>query len=169
VADDNTDFAAMAAPVDAHGRLADFVGTFRAEVKMWMGPGEPAVTTGTMVNEVDLGGRFLRQTYTGDDSEGPFPNFEGRGYWGFNKVTGKYEGFWIDNASTVMQFEAGDVDEAGQVWTMVGELPDPRTGGTMTRRTVITVEDGDHHTMEMFFAGDEGENKGMEIRYSRAG
>ena len=81
---EGADFAAMAATTEAHERLTPFVGTFKAEVKMWMGPGEPMVSTGVMINELDLGGRFLRQTYTGDESEGPFPNFEGRGYWGFN-------------------------------------------------------------------------------------
>jgi len=160
------DFAAMAAVTEEHERLAALAGTFRAEVKMWMGPGDPMVTTGTMVNERDLGGRFLRQTYTGDASEGPFPNFEGRGYLGFNKITGQYEGFWIDNASTMMQTEAGSAD--GDVWTMVGDLPNPQGGGSMTKRSVITLQDEDRHTMEMFFDSGDGESKAMEINYTRA-
>jgi hypothetical protein len=56
------DFAAMAAPSEEHERLKPFVGAFKAEVKMWMGPGDPAISTGVMVNELDLGGRFLRET-----------------------------------------------------------------------------------------------------------
>ena len=52
-----------------------------------MGPGDPMVTTGVMENTLALGGRFLRQDYTGDPSDGPFSNFEGRGYWGYNTVT----------------------------------------------------------------------------------
>ena len=28
---------------------------------------------------------------------------------GFNKVTSKYEGMWIDTASTILQTESGDV------------------------------------------------------------
>lgn len=163
------DFAAMAAPSEEHERLEPFVGTFKAEVKMWMGPGDPAISTGVMVNELDLGGRFLRETYTGDPSEGPFPEFEGRGYWGYNKVTGKYEGFWIDTASTVMQSETGDVDDSGKVWTMVGEMDNPQTGQKMKKKSVITLVDDDHHRMEMFFEGPDGsEMKGMEIRYVRA-
>jgi len=152
-----------------HAALAPFEGTFRATVKLWMGPGEPHVSTGTMVNEWDLGGRFLKQTYTGDASDGPFPNFEGRGFWGYNTVTNKYEGLWIDNASTMMQTETGDHDPAAGRWTMTGEMPNPETGAMMTKRTVITLTSDDEHLMEMFFSGPDGaEFKAMEIAYTRA-
>lgn len=165
---EHSDFEAMSATTPEHEKLKPFEGTFRAEVRMWMGPGEPMVSTGRMVNELDLGGRFLRQTYKGDPSDGPFPDFEGRGYWGYNNITKKFEGFWIDTASTMMQTEVGDLDESGKVWTMVGEMPNPQTGDNMTKRSVITVEDDDHHTMEMFFDTGDGEVKSMEIQYQRA-
>ena len=148
-------------------RLKPFIGTFAAQVKLWMGPGEPMVSTGTMVNEVDLGGLFLRQDYNGDPSPGPFGNFAGRGFWGYNQTVKRYEGFWIDNVSSIMQFESGELDDSGKVWTMIGEKPNPGTGGKMIKRSVITVENDDHHTMEMFFDAGEGEAKSMEIDYRR--
>lgn len=166
--DSEQDLTAPGAVTAEHEKLRPFAGTFRAEVSMWMGPGEPMVTTGTMVNEFDLGGRFLKQTYRGDATDGPFPGFEGRGYWGYNNVAGRFEGFWIDSASTMMQTEAGGVDEAGRVWTMLGELTHPATGGTVTKRSVITLEDDDHHRMEVYFDTGEGETKSMEMRYTRA-
>ena len=161
------DFAAMAAPTEEHGRLKAFVGTFRAQVKLWMGPGDPAVSTGTMTNTMQLGGRFLHQEYRGDPGEGSFPDFQGRGYWGFNKATGKYEGFWIDTASTIMQFESGAVDRGGKRWTMAGEMTGP-DGKTLVKRSVITLQDVDHHMLEMYFTHGGEEKKGMEIRYTRA-
>ena len=160
--------AEMGALADAHKKLDAFVGTFTAEVKLWMGPGEPHVSTGMMENALDLDGRFLRQTYKGDPGDGPFQNFEGRGFWGYNTVTKKYEGFWIDSASTGMQNEVGDVDDSGKVWTMSGEMTNPQTGQPMKKRSVITLQDNDHHKMEMFFSGPDGdESKGMEINYTR--
>ena len=105
--DQACDFTTMSAPTEAHGRLKPYAGTFNAVVKMWMGPGDPTESSGVMINEFDLGGRYLQQTYTGDQQEGAFPNFEGRGYWGFNKTEEKYEGFngfsdiWIDNLPSV--------------------------------------------------------------------
>lgn len=158
----------MGAPTGAHERLKPFEGTFHAEVKIWMGPGEPMTSTGTMTSTLDLGSRFLQQRYVGDPSDGPFSNFEGRGYWGFNTTTNKYEGFWIDTASTVMQTDTGDVDESGTVWTMTGSTPGEKPGTTMTKRSVITLKDNDHHSIEMYFEGPQGgEVKAMEIQYTR--
>ncbi len=67
-----------------------------------------------------------------------------------------------------MQTETGEVDESGKVWTMVGEMPNPsQPGQTMVKRSVITLEDDDHHRMEMYFDTGEGETKSMEIEYQR--
>ena len=159
----------MAAPTADHERLTPFLGTFKAEVKIWMGPGDPMVSTGTMTSTLVLGGRFVRQDYMGDSDPGqtPFPNFEGHGYWGFNKNTQKYEGFWIDTASTVMQHESGAVDESGKVWTMTGEI-EGSDGETSVKRSIITLVDNDHHGIEMFFTKGDQEFRGMEIQYVRA-
>lgn len=162
------DSAAMAAPTEAHKKLEPFIGTFKATVKIWMGPGDPVESTGTMVNTFDLGGLFLKHTYTGDLNEGPFPAFEGRGYWGYNTVTGLYEGFWVDNASTLMQTETGSIDDSGKAWTMKGTMANPQTGDDMVKRSVVTLQDNDHHLMEMFFDTGDGEMKAMEISYTRA-
>ena len=152
---------------EAHERFAPFVGTFAAEVKMWMGPGEPAVSTGTMVNTLELGGRFLQQVYQGDANEGPFGDFAGRGYWGYNTVEKCYEGFWIDSVCTFFQVESGTVDASGTVWEMKGSMKSPQDGSTMAKRSVITLVNDNEHTMEMFFDFGGQEMKTMEIRYTR--
>ena len=159
----------MQGPDAHHERLEPFVGTFKAVVKMWMGPGEPLSSTGVMTNTMELAGRYLQQHYEGDPGAGPFPDFQGRGYWGYSHITGKYEGFWIDTASTMMQTESGDVDAAGKVWTMTSEMLDPQTMQPTQKKSVITLKDRDHHSMEMYFSGPDGkETKGMEIQYTRA-
>jgi Protein of unknown function (DUF1579) len=156
-------------PGAQHALLKPFVGTFKSIVRIWMGPGNPMESTGTMASDFQVDGLYLHQNYTGDPNEGPFPNFCGRGYWGFNFATGKYEGFWIDNASPMMQMETGDVDNAGKVWTMLSEMVNPQTGDPMTKKSVISLIDDDHHSMQMYFVGPDGnEFKGMEIQYTRA-
>lgn len=162
------DCAAMGALADEHKLFEPFVGTFSAEVKMWMGPGDPMVSMGVMTNALDLDGRFLHQVYKGDATEGPFPNFEGRGYWGFNTTSGKWEGMWIDTAATWMQTDQGDYDAATRTWTMVGpETTHPATGQPCQKRSVITLRDDAHHSMEMFFKTPDGDQKIMEITYTR--
>ena len=159
----------MLGPDEHHERLAPFVGTFKAVVKLWMGPGDPLVSTGVMINTMELGGRFLNQRYQGDLGAGPFPDFQGRGYWGYSHITSRYEGFWIDTASTQMQTETGDVDTSGKVWTMTSEMPNPQTGQPTQKKSVITLKDKDHHSLEMYFEGPDGNQmKGMEIQYTRA-
>ena len=154
---------------DAHERLKPFEGTFQAEVKMWMGPGDPHTSTGTMTNAFELGGRFLKQNYKGHDVDGPFPNFEGRGYWGYNTVNNCYEGFWIDTAATFFQIETGQVDDSGKVWEMTGTMTNPQTGDPLVKRSVITLHDENSHTMEMFFeAQGQPSCKAMEIVYTRS-
>ncbi len=160
----------MPTPGPEHDLLKPFEGTFRAEVQLWMGPGDPMVSTGTIDNTFQLGGLYLKQDYQGDKTDGPFPSFEGQGYWGFNTTTNKFEGFWIDNASTTMQMETGNVDESGKNWEMHSTFLCPGTGKAMKKRTVISLVDNDRHTYEQFFVVEEGqpEVKSMEINYVRA-
>ena len=112
----------------------------------------------------------MHEEYKGDPSPGPepFPGFAGLGFWGFNKNTQKYEGFWIDTASTVMQHESGSVDDSGKVWTMSGDIVGP-DGETSTKRSVITLIDDDHHGNEMYFTKGDQEFRGMAIQYTRDG
>jgi uncharacterized protein DUF1579 len=164
------DFVAMSQPTEKHALLKPFEGTFRATVTLHFGPDNSHTTTGTMVNEFDLDGRYLKQTYTGDPSDGPFPEFLGRGYWGYNTIQNQYEGFWIDSASTAMATESGQVDTTGTIWTLTGDQPNPCGGpATLPKKTIITLIDNDNHTMESFITMPDGnETKTMDISYTRA-
>lgn len=167
---DSANAASSGVPVPGpeHALLKPFEGTFRSVVRLWMGPGEPMVHTGTMVNSFQVGGLYLQQEYTGDPNDGPFPSFVGRGFWGYNTASGEFEGFWIDNASTMMQMERGTADAEGKVWTMTSTVPNPQTGEMMTKKSVIELIDKDHHSMDVFFTTPDGrEVKGMEIQYER--
>jgi hypothetical protein len=148
-----------------HHRLRPFEGTFRAKVNLFMGP-DSSVSTGTMVNRIELDGLYLAQSYQGDPMPAPYPAFVGRGYWGYNFHSKLYEGFWIDNASSVMQVETGSVDESGRVWTMHSQIE--LGGGTLKRRSVISLIDDDHHSMASFMTHPgSSEVKTMEIQYQR--
>jgi hypothetical protein len=46
-------------------------------------------------------------------------------------------------------------------------MVDPE-GGTMAKRSVITLRDDDHHSIESFFTRQGREFKAMEIQYTRA-
>jgi hypothetical protein len=152
-----------------HALLKPFEGKFRATVKIYMGAPEPQVSTGTMFNTFQLGGLYLHQDYQGDAPPQPHLAFIGRGYWGFNFGSQLYEGFWIDNASSMMQTESGTVDSTGKSWTMTSEFTNPRDGSTIKKRTEIKVKDADHHSMDSFMtAADGNEFRTMTIDYKRS-
>ncbi len=168
-ADQMAKCAEMFKPAPEHAAFKPFEGTFRAEVRMWMpGASEPQVSTGTMVNELILGDRYLEQRYQDDSGM-----FAGKGFLGYNTVDKRYEGFWIDSMATFIQVEHGQLDEAARRWEMHSTMTDPGSGAPMRKRSVMTAHDDDHLTMEMYFAplGQDGkpgaECKCMEIRYER--
>lgn len=152
-------------PGAEHERLNQFEGVWTARCSHWMDPaGDPMTSTGVMTNSWILDGRFLHQAYKSDCQK-----FFGTGYFGFNNITGQYEGLWLDSMSTAMMTDVGSCDDSGTTWVMTGASEMPGTGVTFTKRSVITVRDADHHTMEMFYAGPDGnEFRVMEIEYTRA-
>lgn len=155
-------------PGSHHALLNPFEGTFRAEVQMFMGPGDPMVSSGKMTNSWQVNGLYLHQAYEGDPDDGPFPQFTGRGYWGYNTTTNLYEGFWVDTASTHMQLETGTVDETGRVFEMISEFVAPGTDKRFRKRSVFTVVDHDRHRMEAFIQPPGAEEMlHMQIDYTR--
>ncbi len=156
-------------PDQHHQLLHRFAGTFRAEVKIYMGPGEPMISTGTMVNSIELGGLYLHQNYRGDSNDGPFPNFCGQGFWGYNQTLGQFEGFWIDNASTTMQLEFGNVDSTGNRWEMHSEFVPAADQPAIRKRSVIEWMNHDRHLMRTWFQPPGADEfMSMEISYQRS-
>ena len=131
---------------------------------MWMDPSKPpAESTGTSVNSWVLGNRFIETKHEGTFMGQPFT---GIGYTGYDNTTKKYEGTWMDNASTGMMVSKGTM--TGSVMTSSSTMADPTTGKMMTVKMKTTVADKDHYTMEMWGPGPDGKNyKMMEIAYSR--
>ena len=61
----------MPKPGAQHKLLEPFVGKFRSEVSIFMGPGEPMKSTGTMINSWQVDGLYLHQDYVGDPVPDP--------------------------------------------------------------------------------------------------
>ena len=113
-------------PGDGQKKLEPLVGTFDAKVRTWMDPSKPPDdTVGTSVNNWVLGDRYVQMKY-----EGVFlgETFNGIGYVGYDNVTKKYQGSWMDTASTGMMLSNGTMDGAGKVITMKATTSDPATG-----------------------------------------
>lgn len=154
-----------ATPNEHHQRFKDFfAGTWDAKVTMFgMGP-EPIVSTGTMVNTLIHGGKYIHH-----DFSGVFMGeaFTGSGHWAYNNTTKKYEGTWLDSMGTTIMYMTGSYDDASRTYTMTGAFDGPG-GMKITQRDTIHIVDANKHTMEMFHTmPGQPEMKVMEIVYTR--
>ena len=153
-------------PGEAHKKLEPMVGTFDTKAKMWMDPSKPPEeSTGKAEHKWVLGGRFVQQNYEGTFMGQPF---SGMGYAGYDNITKKYTGTWMDSMGTAMMNSTGKADATGKVLTYTAMMNDPITGKLCKITEKVTVTDNDHHMMEMWGPDPSGKNyKMMEITYVR--
>ena len=151
-------------PGPEHARFKDAVGTWKTESKMWMGPGEPTVSTGTSRMELLFGGRYLKEDYHCSSPEMPF---KGLGLHGYDNHKKKYVSVWLDSLSTGIMMMEGAYDEATKTATMMGEYDDPFMGQFKAKSTIRELSK-DRRLFEMYRIGADGkERKDMEITYIR--
>src|SRR6266550_3212411 len=152
-------------PGENHKKLASMIGTWDTTVKMYpMQPGAPVQqSTGTSVNEWVLGGRWVRETFSGNFMGMPF---SGLGYTGYDNIKKQYVGTWMDNMSTAVMTSSGN-PTGDKTWEFTSSMDDPMSGKTTPVKSKLTVQDEDHHTMEMWGPTPDGKMmKMMEITYS---
>jgi hypothetical protein len=155
-------------PGAQHKMLEESVGTWDAEVKMWMnGPtGEPMISKGTSEQKMVLGGRYLQQDFTGEMMG---QTFTGTGFTGYDNFKKRYVSFWIDNMSTGMSTMDGALDKDGKSVTMWGKMDEPATGQKDKKVKYVTrFVDKDTQIFETYDVTSFGDKKPtMVITYKR--
>jgi Protein of unknown function (DUF1579) len=156
-----------ATPGEMHKKMDDMVGTFDADVRMWMDPSKPPEDSkGTSVNTWVLGNRFVETRHEGTMMGEPF---NGIGYTGYDNVQKKYVGTWMDNGGTGIMNSTCALDASGKSMTCKASFWDAMSGKPNTMELKTTWVDHDHHTMEMWGTHQPGgkKTKMMEITYTR--
>jgi len=154
-----------ASPGPQHERLAKMVGHWTTQTKMWMDPSKPPQeSTGTMDSAMALGGRYLVSIHRGQMMG---MAFEGHELDGYDNVSGRYVGAWIDNMGTGVMSLTGDLDASGKVMTMTGEIVDPLTHKKMTYKGVSTHVDDDTFRYDSYMVDGGKEVKVMEMTGKR--
>ncbi len=150
-------------PGEAHAFLARMEGEWTATVTMWMDPsGEPTVSEARSKQEMVMDGRFLHEAVKGEFMGQPF---HGMGVSGYNNVTEKYEGTWVDNMSTAVHQYEGTME--GDVLVYHGKYMDPVSGEWVKSRSTITMPSDDEIIAAGYETRDGVERKVMELVYSR--
>lgn len=119
-------------PGENQARLAKDVGEWEGKTTMWMFPGAEPVTSQCSSKVTAIyDGRYVKTEFTGEmPGMGPF---SGMGIQGFNNVTGKFVGIWIDTNSTGIMNGTGDLSEDGKSinWVFTNYCPITKKLGSM--------------------------------------
>ena len=149
---------------EQHEWLAGMTGSYKVEMKMWMGPGEPSVYWGKSERSMMLGGRVLVESYT---SEFMGQEFQGYGMTGYDNVKGEYWATWNDTMSTYVSVMRGECNDAGDTCTFLGTTNDPMTGAAMEMKMVNHFHDDGTEVIDAFMVMPDGsEMKNMELTYT---
>ncbi|MEX2217091.1 MAG: DUF1579 domain-containing protein [Phycisphaeraceae bacterium] len=138
-------------PGKMHEHLKRDVGQWKGKNTMWMYPGaEPVAAESTCSIKSILDGRFIQVEWKGDlPGMGPF---HGMGINGFDNVTQKFSGFWIDSMGTGVMTGTGELSKDGKTlsWSFSYNCPINRKPVAM--RQVEKITGANTKTLEMFGA-----------------
>lgn len=156
-----------ATPGAPHKAMQNLVGTWNATIKMYMNPNAaPTETKGTSTYTSTLDGRFIQEHAEGSFQGQPF---HGYGTFGYDNVSKKYVGSWIDSMGTGIMHSTGTSSDGGTTINWEGKAFDAVTGKEQTYRSTMKMVNKDEYHFEMSGPGPDGkEMKMMEIHYTRA-
>lgn len=157
-------------PGPMHARLAKLVGTWKGTNTMWMAPGtEPMVTECTSTVASIMDGRYIQSEMTGEMPG--MGQFKGLGFSGFDNVSQKFVGSWLDNHSTGIMTGVGELASDGSTmnWTFAYNCPVTKKPTVM--REVDTYPDANTMVIDMFCTDPKSskEFKCMRIELKRTG
>lgn len=155
-----------AQPGPEHARLASLAGEWDLRFSYWTSPtGDPIVGTGTAMNRVILGGRFLHSesvTQLGDRRS------EGLTILGFDRRANRYTTLGLDTWGTYYVEAEGPWDDGSRAMVMYGEETDPISNRTERYTMITRITGPDEYVQEIVFRLPNGESfKAVEIRHTR--
>ncbi len=139
-------------PGPVHQRLDDLAGAWDVAIQYKLGKN---VQNGKATCDAKwiLGGRFLQQDYHSRFQGEPYHVMQILGYDNQKKKVIELK---MDTMSTGVLHNEGEISEDGKVITNMGESLDPRTKKPYKLRTVYTITDRDHFTLEWYRINDGG-------------
>jgi Protein of unknown function (DUF1579) len=151
-------------PGPVHQRLGELVGSWDVAIQYKLGDkvqDGKATCDATMI----LGGRFLQQNYKSIFQGEPFEVLQILGY---DNDKHKTIEVMMDTTGTGLLHNEGTISEDGKVITNLGESRDPTTKKRFKLRTVYTIADRDHFSLEWFRTNDgTAEEKVVTLVHTR--
>ncbi len=157
-------------PGEQHAQLANRVGEWTIEGKMWHGPDSAAEPfTGTSKIKSIMGGRFFIEKIEAPSMMG-MPPFEGRSVFGYDNLTQTYFTIWFDNMATGVARYEGTPSGDGKTIHYTVDAPDPVLGKYKKIRATDTMLNKNESIFTLYdITADGDEFKSMEIHVTRKG
>jgi hypothetical protein len=158
-------------PGKMHEWLMKGAGSWKGKNTMWMAPGmAPMESDVTCTTTAEMDGRWAKVDYTGEMPAG-MGSFHGIGYNGYDNVSKKFVGVWMDNHSSGMMVGEGSLGADGKTLTWNFRYNDPITKMPAVMRQIERHTSDDAMTLEMFGNDPKSgrEYKMMQIELKKAG
>ncbi len=155
------------APAVADKHLAYFVGSWDVVVKYKLGDGQEREGHSRCETQPILDGKFIRQEYQSKLMGQPLIIWQLLGYDSLQK---KYVEFQLHahGPNTHTTHGDGAFTDDGKVLTLHIDTLDAMTGKPAKLRTVATIQDDDHYTLEWFYAEPGGkEERKVALTHTR--
>jgi Protein of unknown function (DUF1579) len=151
-------------PGPAHRRLNGLAGTWDVVIRYRLGDKEHEGKASCEAKWI-LDGRFLQQVYKSRFQGKPYEVLQLLGYDSVGKKTIEIK---LDNMSTGVLHNEGSISDDGRVITNFGKSVDPATNKPYKLRTVTTIVDHDHFTLEWFRTEEGGkESRVVSMSHTR--
>jgi hypothetical protein len=152
------------APGPMHKHLSVLAGSWEVATTFRMGEKEQHGSAKCEAKPI-MGGRFVHQEYTSMLNGEPFTVWQIVGY---DNNKRKSIEIMLDSMGTGILHNEGTISDDGKVIRNEGEHRDPQTGKTEKLRTVTTIADEDHFTLEWFMPGSNGEfERAVILKHTR--
>lgn len=156
----------VSTPSANHKLLEQYVGTWKAEARLWKDSSlPPEITNATSRFSMVMGGRFLQQEYQGSMMGTPF---FGRGLFGYDNAQDIFVSSWIDTAGTGIMSSSGKLNPSSKKIELSGSFYCPVAKKPLASREIMSLIDKNRFVFEMYGPSQTGEEmKMMEIVYTR--
>ncbi len=158
---------ALSTPSAGHAAMKALVGKWSVETTTGMTKkdGKPLVFGGTVERAFEMGGRFLKETYTGR-GPGGHP-FNGVGYLGFDNKGKRYQGVWMTTFNTHMVQYSGTQSEDGKTFVFEGVEADAASEGKAFVMTLVMKSPTEHVLTQEYQKEDKTKVKSFSTVYKK--
>jgi hypothetical protein len=153
----------LGAPGEEHRMLAASAGDWTVDGQHFMGP-QPTPMKGSAKRVALWENRYVHEEFRGEFMG---ETYEGAGVVGYDNAEKRYVGTWVDNMSTGIATMKGTYDAATKTYTWNMDPMKGPGGKEYRHRMTVKVVSDKEFTSTMYKIGDEGEQKTMELRYTK--